>query len=95
MLELSLEAEFEIYKLIHKTAILQAKLTAYYKTIQESGVTIPFFMLESPEKKQKKKYKTYYVKTQKLLKYCIKKLGNNTGNIAYRRKYELLTRNDV
>ena len=54
MRELSLEAEFEIYKLIHKTAILQAKLTAYYKTIQESGVTIPFFMLESPEKKAEK-----------------------------------------
>ena len=51
MRELSLEKEFEIYKLLHKTTILQAKLTAYYQTIQESGVTIPFFMLESPEKK--------------------------------------------
>ena len=54
MKELSLEKEFEIYKLIHKTAILQAKLTVYYQTIQESGITIPFFMLESPEKKAEK-----------------------------------------
>lgn len=51
MQELSLEKEFEIYKLMHKTTILQAKLTAYYKVIQESGVTIPFFMQEPPEKK--------------------------------------------
>ena len=51
MQELSLEKEFEIYKLMHKTTILQAKLTAYYKVIQESGVTIPFFMQEPPGKK--------------------------------------------
>lgn len=51
MKELSLEKEFEIYKLMHKTTILQAKLTAYYKVIQESGVMIPFFMQELPEKK--------------------------------------------
>ena len=51
MRELSLEKEFEIYKLMHKTTILQAKLTAYYKVIQESGVMIPFFMQELPEKK--------------------------------------------
>ena len=54
MRELSLEAEFEIYKLLHKTAILQAKLTAYYQTIQESGVTIPLFKQESPEIKAEK-----------------------------------------
>jgi hypothetical protein len=51
MKELSLEKEFEIYKLLHKTTILQARITAYYQTIQESGIMIPFFMLESPEKK--------------------------------------------
>ena len=51
MRELSLETEFEIYKLIHKTSILEAKLIAYYQTIQESGITIPFFMLETPETK--------------------------------------------
>ena len=51
MIEWSLEKEFEIYKLLHKTTILQARITAYYQTIQESGVMIPFFMLESPEKK--------------------------------------------
>ena len=51
MKELSLEKEFEIYKLLHKTTILQARITAYYQTIQESGIMIPFFMLESPDKK--------------------------------------------
>lgn len=51
MQELSLEKEFEIYKLLHKTTILQARITAYYQTMQESGVMIPFFMQEPPEKK--------------------------------------------
>ena len=51
MRELSLEAEFEIYKMVHKTAILQAKLTAYYKAKQESGIKIPFFMTKTPEQK--------------------------------------------
>ena len=51
MRERTLEDEFEFYKLRHKTTILQAKLTLYYKTIQESGIKNPFFMLESPEKK--------------------------------------------
>ena len=54
MRERTLEDEFEFYKLRHKTTILQAKLTLYYKTIQESGIKNPFFMLESPEKKAEK-----------------------------------------
>ena len=50
MQDLSLEKEFEIYKLMHKTTILQAKITAYYETKQESGIKIPFFMTKSPAK---------------------------------------------
>lgn len=49
MLEYNLEKEFEFYKLRHKITILQAKLTVYYKTLQESGIQIPFFMLMPPE----------------------------------------------
>ena len=51
MRELSLEKEFEIYKEVHKIAILQAKLTAYHKSKQESGIRIPFFMTKSPEQR--------------------------------------------
>lgn len=51
MKEWSLENEFKIYRDMHKISILQAKLIAYYRTIQESGIMIPFFMLESPEKR--------------------------------------------
>ena len=51
MKELSLEFEFEIYKMIHKTTILQAKMTNYYRDLQGTGIQIPFFMLEAPEKK--------------------------------------------
>lgn len=54
MQELSLEKEFEIHKLIHQTTILQAKIAAYHRTMQETGIKIPFFMLESPEKKAEK-----------------------------------------
>lgn len=49
MLEYSLEREFNFYKLRHKITILQAKLTVYYKSLQESGIQIPFFMLMPPE----------------------------------------------
>jgi hypothetical protein len=48
--ELSLESEFELYKQLHKTTILQAKITTYYKNLQETGVKIPEFMTVSPEK---------------------------------------------
>lgn len=51
MRELSLEKEFEIYKMIHKATILQAKMTNHFRDLQETGVQIPFFMQDSPEKK--------------------------------------------
>lgn len=49
MKELSLEAEFKIYKNTHKVAILQAKMTNHFRDLQETGIQIPFFMQESPE----------------------------------------------
>ena len=51
MREFSLEAEFKIYKDIHKVAILQAKMTNHFRDLQETGIQIPFFMQEPPEKK--------------------------------------------
>lgn len=51
MRELSLEAEFEIYKMMHKTSILQAKLITYYQAKEESGIRIPFFMTKTPEQR--------------------------------------------
>ena len=51
MKELSLDFEFKIYKKIHKTAILQAKLTNHYRDLQETGIQIPFFMQKTPEKR--------------------------------------------
>lgn len=62
MQELSLEFEFEIYKDIHRMAILQAKLITYYRTVQESGITIPFFMLESPEKRAEREVQDLFDK---------------------------------
>lgn len=53
MIEYTLEQEFEHYKETHKKTILQAKMTAYHRTKQESGLKIPFFMTKSPEKKAK------------------------------------------
>lgn len=54
MRELTLEAEFEIYKTLHKTAILQAKLTNHFRDLNETGIQIPCFMLETPEKRAEK-----------------------------------------
>lgn len=48
--ELTLEKEFELYKQLHKTTILQAKITTYYKNLQETGVRIPEFMTVPAEK---------------------------------------------
>ena len=51
MRELSLEGEFEIYKMMHKASILQAKLITYYQAKEESGIKIPFFMTKTPEQR--------------------------------------------
>ena len=48
--ELTIEKEFELFKQLHKTTILQAKITTYYKNLQKTGVTIPEFMTVPPEK---------------------------------------------
>lgn len=51
MREMSLEFEFELYKMIHKTTILQAKMTNHYRDLQGTGIQIPFFMTKSPEQR--------------------------------------------
>lgn len=48
--ELTIEKEFELFKQLHKTTILQAKITTYYRNLQSTGVTIPEFMTVLPEK---------------------------------------------
>lgn len=48
--ELSLEKEFALYCQLHKTTILQAKITTYYRNLQSTGVTIPEFTNVPPEK---------------------------------------------
>ena len=48
--EMSLESEFELFKQLHKTTILQAKITTYYRNLQNTGIKIPEFMTVPPEK---------------------------------------------
>ena len=48
--ELSLEKEFALFCQLHKTTILQAKITTYYRNLQNTEVTIPKFMTVPPEK---------------------------------------------
>lgn len=48
--EISLESEFELFKQLHKTTILQAKITTYYRNLNETGIKIPEFMTVPPEK---------------------------------------------
>ena len=48
--ELSLEKEFALFCQLHKTTILQAKITTYYRNLQETGIKIPEFMTVPPEK---------------------------------------------
>ena len=47
---MDLSKEFELFKQLHKTTILQAKITTYYKNLQETGVRIPEFMTVPAEK---------------------------------------------
>lgn len=51
MKEWSLEDEFKIYRDMHKTTILQAKMTNHFRDLQETGIQIPFFMQKTPEKR--------------------------------------------
>ena len=48
--ELSLEKEFALFCQLHKTTILQAKITTYYRNLQNTGITIPEFITVPPEK---------------------------------------------
>ena len=48
--ELSLEKEFALYCYIHKITILQAKITTYYRNLNETGIKIPEFVTVPPEK---------------------------------------------
>ena len=48
--EMTIEKEFELFKHLHKTTILQAKITTYYRNLQNTGVTISEFMTVPPEK---------------------------------------------
>ena len=48
--ELSLEKEFALFCQLHKTTILQAKITTYYRNLQNTGIKIPEFMTVPPEK---------------------------------------------
>lgn len=50
MQDLSLEKEFELYKWMHMTTILQAKITVYYRNLQDTGIKIPEFMTVPAEK---------------------------------------------
>ena len=50
MIEMDLSKEFELYKQLHKTTILQAKIATYYENLQNTGVRIPDFMVTSPIK---------------------------------------------
>ena len=50
MIEMDLSKEFELFKQLHKTTILQAKITTYYKNLQETGIRIPEFMTVPAEK---------------------------------------------
>lgn len=54
MRELTLEKEFEIYKQLHKTSILTARISKYYKDLNESGVKIPEFLTVDPLKMAQK-----------------------------------------
>ena len=48
--ELTIEKEFELFKQLHKTTILQAKITTNYRNLQNTGIKIPEFMTVPPEK---------------------------------------------
>ena len=50
MIEMDLSKEFELFKQLHKTTILQAKITTYYRNLQETGIKIPECMKVPPEK---------------------------------------------
>lgn len=52
---MTLEAEFEQYKALHKYVILKAKIMQYYKDLEADSINIPCFMRDdSPSKRADK-----------------------------------------
>lgn len=49
MEELTLEREFEFWKLNHMHDVLFVRMVQYYRDLQSTGVTLPEFMVESPD----------------------------------------------
>lgn len=54
MEELTLEKEFQFFKLQHMYDILFIRITNYYRDLQTTGVCLPQFMVEKPEDLAKK-----------------------------------------
>lgn len=49
MEELTLEKEFEFYKLSSMYDVLFVRMVQYYRDLQSTGITLPEFMVEAPD----------------------------------------------
>ena len=49
MEELTLEKEFEFWKLSHMHDVLFVRMVQYYRDLQTTGVTLPEFMIDPPD----------------------------------------------
>ena len=55
-IDLTLEEEFEEYKILHKCKVLKAVLIPYYYDLQNTGVTIPCFLNNQTPEQQANEY---------------------------------------
>lgn len=53
ILDYKLAKEFEIYKLLHKTSVVEAKLQCFYKDLVATGLKVANFKDKSPDDKAK------------------------------------------
>ena len=83
----SLEREFEEFKALHKFAILKAKITQYYRDLEDGQVLVPDFLRigQMPEDLAERDIKALVLKNDNLAEF------NRLYEIAYQDLAEVLS----
>lgn len=83
----SLEREFEEFKALHKFAILKAKITQYYRDLEDGQVLVPDFLRtgQRPEDLAERDIKALVLKKDNLAEF------NRLYEIAYQDLAEVLS----
>lgn len=81
----TLEQEFEEYKALHKFSILKARITQYYRDLEDGEVLVPDFMRigERPEDKADRDLRALVLRPDnlKLFNECYERAWQDTAEV--------------